>query len=261
MKKSPTRSIVFITGAFIGSNCWDEWRRLFERRGYSCTVPAWPNKAAQAELLRNEHPDSAIASNRLQAIVDYFARLSSEGREQPILIGHSLGGLIVQLLLQRGIGAAGVALHSFPPPRTVVSQLFLSRPIWSAMGFFSAAQKTYMIPFLTWKRVLANGLSCEEQKESFYSYAIPESKLIIRDLFTPAARPDFKKYHPPLLLISGSCDRLVPAAWILDNYWRYSDGNSITDYKNFKGQNHLPFENRAFQEESDFVYYWLRGIL
>src|SRR5688572_23641949 len=115
MENNLAKSVVFITGTFFGNNCWDEWQTYFEGKGYRCIAPAWPYKNASPEELRNGHPDSAIALNRLGGLTDYFADIVNALLEKPIMIGHSLGGLIVQLLLQRECAAAGVAIHSFPP--------------------------------------------------------------------------------------------------------------------------------------------------
>src|SRR5258706_10646059 len=110
-----SKSVLFITGAFVGNNCWDEWRIYFESKGYTTLAPPWPHKDATPEGLRNSHPNPAIASNRLPALVAHYALIVKALPEKPILIGHSIGGLIVQLLLQQGSGRAGVAIHSVPP--------------------------------------------------------------------------------------------------------------------------------------------------
>src|SRR5687768_10649066 len=117
MTKIEDKSIVFIAGTFIANNCWDEWKLYFEDNGYVCIAPPWPNKEHAPEVLRNRHPDPSIASIDLEILVDYYAEVVKQFSVQPILIGHSLGGLIVQLLLQRGLGIAGIAIHSFPPNR------------------------------------------------------------------------------------------------------------------------------------------------
>lgn len=261
MRNVATRSVVFVTGAFIGNNCWDQWQALFERRGYNCLAPAWPNKTGSAQELRNRQPNSAIAANRLDPLTDYFASIANGLPEEPILIGHSLGGLIVQLLLQRGIGVAGVAIHPFPPCSVSATHLLFLTSLWPAIGLFTATQKAYMVSFLKWKRHICNGLHCDKQKELFYSLAIPESKLIIRDVFQSKAHIDFDKSHPPLLLTSGGYDKMVPSSIAAGNYKQYKRSHSITDYKNFQEHNHLPFEHRAFEEEADFVLYWLQGVI
>ena len=65
-----------------------------------------------------------------------------------------------------------------------------------------------MMPFIKWKYTIANGMDCEQQKELFYKYAIPESKLIIRDAFKCRTKIDFKKPHAPLLFLAGADDKI-----------------------------------------------------
>src|SRR6185295_1934216 len=108
MPNTLPKSILFITGTFISNDCWNEWKFFFESKGYVCIAPAWPHKEASPEELRNRPSDDAIALNRLDTLTDYFAAIVNALPEQPIMIGHSLGGLVVQLLLQRRLGAAGV---------------------------------------------------------------------------------------------------------------------------------------------------------
>ena len=260
MTKPLPKSVVFITGTFLGNNCWDDWKLYFESKGYKCMAPGWPYKDTAPEELRNRHPDAAIASNRLEALTDYFAAIISALPEKPIMMGHSLGGLIVQLLLQRGLGAAGVAIHSFPPPGVSTFKFSFLRGWWDAMGPFTSGRSSYQMPFKKWKNVIANGMTCEQQKQLYYKYAIPESKLIIRDAFRCAAKVNFKNPHAPLLFTSGTQDRMIPAAINYSNYRNYEMSHSITDYKEFKGHNHLVFDKPAWGEEADFILYWMHGI-
>jgi pimeloyl-ACP methyl ester carboxylesterase len=254
------KSIVFITGAFIGNNCWDEWISYFESKGYHCIAPAWPYKNAQPEALRNRHPDAGIASNRLADLTDYFAAIVLASPEQPILIGHSVGGLVLQVLLNRGLGAAGVAIHSFPPHGVCTYRFSFIESIWETMSFFTSARKTYMVSFQKWKYAFANGMPYELQKELFYKYATPESKLVVRDAFEWVAKINFQKPHAPLLFISGSKDRMVPALLNFCNYEAYPTGVSITVYKSFKGHNHLVFGHPAWIEDAAYILDWLRGM-
>ncbi len=176
------------------------------------------------------------------------------------MIGHSLGGLIVQLLLQRQCGTAGIAIHSFPPKGVTKSNFSFLKAVLAAMGLVTSPQKTYMMSFRKWKQTVANSMTCEQQKESFYKYAIPESKLVIRDSFRSVAKINFENQHAPLLFTSGGRDRIVPASVNYGNYNKYKLSKSITDYKDFKNHNHLIFDKPWFKEEADFILYWLEGI-
>ena len=260
MTDTPPKSVVFITGTFISNDCWDEWIVYFESEGYKCIAPAWPYKNASSEELRNRPADDPIASNTITSLTDHFATIIIGLPERPILVGHSLGGLIVQLLLQRDLGVAGVAVHPFPPQGISKFPFSFLKAIWETLVLFTSGQKTYLISFRKWKYAIANGLSWEQQKELYYRYAIPESKKIIRDMYKCVTNVDFKKVHVPLLFTSGGSDRLVPASLNYRNYKKYAAGDSITDYREFKDHNHLVFGQPAWKTEADFILYWLRGL-
>jgi pimeloyl-ACP methyl ester carboxylesterase len=253
----PASSIVFITGTFLSNNCWDEWRSYFETKGYKCFGPPWPNKDATPEELRNRSTDDAIALNTITSLSEHFAAIVNSLPEKPILIGHSLGGIVVQLLLQRQLGVAGVVIHSYPPQGALRFRLSFLKVIWQTMMLFSTSRQTYMMPFLKWKYIMANGMDSELQKQLFYKYAIPESKRIMRDLFTCRTKIDFKKIDTPVLFLAGSEDKLIRATINYNNYKKYESNESVTDYKNFKGRNHLFFEHPKWKEEADFILYWL----
>jgi pimeloyl-ACP methyl ester carboxylesterase len=260
MTKPLPRSILFITGTFLSHNCWDEWKLYFESKGYKCLAPAWPYKNASTEDLRNWDSGSAIALNGLAALTDHFAAIVKNLPEKPIIIGHSLGGLIVQLLLQRGLGTAGVAIHSFPPRGLGAFRFSFLKTWWETMGFFTSTQKTYLMPFKKWKYAVANEMTDEQQRQLYYQYVLPESKQIIRDAFKRMAKINFSNPHAPLLLTSGSQDKIIPSSLNYYNYLKYKTGKSITDYKDFKDRNHLVFGHPAWTEDADFILYWLQGL-
>ena len=257
MANTLPKSVVFIAGEFVGNNCWDEWKIYFESKGYNCIASPWPHKDASPEELRNRHPDAAIASNRLATLTNHYASIVKALPEKPILIGHSLGGLIVQLLLQRGLGSAGVAIHSFPPQGVFKFHFTFLKNGWGAFGFFTSAKKSYMMSFRKWKYAFTNGMSCKEQKQSYYKYAVPESKQVLRDILTSIAKINFENPHAPLLFISGSDDNMIPASLNYSNYKKYRKSNSITEYKEFKGRNHFVLNQVTWMEDADFILQWL----
>ena len=254
------KSIVFITGAFISSNCWDEWKNYFEGKGYKCIAPAWPGKDASAEELRNRPATDPIAFNTLTSLIDHFSGIINALPEKPILIGHSIGGLIVQLLLQKELGLAGVAIHSFPPKGINRFWLSFLKAIWEGMVLFSSSKQTYLMSFNKWRYTLANGMDYEQQKELYYLYLIPESKRVIREAFNCVATIDFNKPHPPLMLTSGGNDKLIPASLNYSNYKRYAIDNSVSDYVEFKTHTHLVFGVPSWKDEADVVFHWLQGL-
>src|SRR5690348_6359259 len=116
MKTITSKTIVFVTGAFVTHHGWDHWKTYFESFGYKTVAPPWPFKdAAPAELRSRQPNDVDLATLTLSEVVDHYANIVKSQAEKPIVIGHSLGGLMTQIIVNRGLTAAGVAIHPVPP--------------------------------------------------------------------------------------------------------------------------------------------------
>lgn len=259
MSKTKSKTILFITGAFVSNSCWDEWKIFFEGHGYNTHAPAWLYKDAPAEILRSRHPDSQVASIRLADLISHFENIIKTLPEKPIIIGHSIGGLLAQLFVQKGLAIAAVAIHSVPPQGVFTFKPSFFIAGWGPLGFFTPANKTFMMSFKQWQYGFTNGMS-EEWQEQAYCLAIPESKLVVRDTITSAAKVDFIKPHAPLLFISGSTDHTIPASLNYSNYKKYTDPNSVTDYKEFAGRNHFVLGQPGWQEPATYILEWLDNL-
>lgn len=241
MKQINSNTVVFVTGAFVNSSSWKEWQDYFEARGYKTVAPAWPYKNGSSDELRKRQPnDTDLAGLHFSALVDHYANIIKSLPEKPIIIGHSLGGLITQILINRGLGAAGIAIHSVPPKGVFPYEFSFFKAGWKVFGLFTSIKKTYLMSLSDWQYAFTNTMSLEEQKASYEAYTIPESKTVARDGLSNAAKVDFDKPHVPLLMTSGDIDTIIPASLNLRNFKRYNQNNgSVTEYKEFKGRNHF----------------------
>ena len=255
MKTINSKTIVFVTGAFVTHHGWDKWKDYFEAQGYTTYAPAWPQKEGNPDELRKKHPndDRKLADLRYIEVVDHYANFIKALPEQPIIIGHSLGGLTVQLLLQRGLAAAAVAIHSVPPQGVFSLEFSFYKSLWNPLGIFSSTKKTYLMSFPDWQYSFTNGMSYDEQKKAYIENTIPESRLALRDPLSSVGKIDFKKPHNPLLFISGSTDHIMPAPLNYRNFKSYKDKNSVTQYKEFEGHNHFVLGLPSWREEADFI--------
>lgn len=256
MKKIQSKTIVFITGAYVSHACWNDWRTYFEEKGYKTIAPPWLGKDADTVTLRNRHPDKALAAVSLSQVLDNYADIVKKLPEKPILIGHSFGGFISQVLLNRGLAAACIAIHAVPPQGVVPYELNFLRSNLTSLGFFTSINKTYLMPFKKWQFSFTNGLPFEVQKNSYYDLVIPESKRAIRGALTSTAHVDFKKEHEPLLILAGSKDNCIPAHLCKRVYKSYKSKNSVTEFV-VKDRNHFVLGLPTWKEDADYINNWI----
>jgi alpha-beta hydrolase superfamily lysophospholipase len=103
-------------------------------------------------------------------------------------------------------------------------------------------------------------MDCATQKELYYQHAIPESKLIVRDTLSNAAKINFENPHAPLLITSGTADHSIPASLNYANFKKYRRSNSVTEYKEFTGRNHFVLAQPTWKEDADFILNWIKKL-
>jgi len=253
-----SKTILFITGAFVTHKVWDAWITWFTANGYTCIAPPWPHKNDTAAQLRNRQPnDTDLAGLRLSDLIAHYEAIAAGLPEKPIAIGHSLGGLIAQILVNRDLVNSGVAIHSVPPKGVFSFEWQFLKSIWGPLGYLSSTKKTHLMTLKEWQYAFTNDMDPQEQTLSYETYCIPESKLVTRDALSDAARVDFNKLHAPLLFITGTNDHITPNSLNYENYIKYNKDHSITDYKEFKGRNHFVLNQPTWQEEAEYILSWL----
>lgn len=261
MSSLQTKNIVFVTGAFVANTCWDEWRNFFEKKGYNTVAPAWPFKDGTAQELRARQPnDTKLALLTLSEVIDSYAKVAQSFPEKPIIIGHSLGGMMTQVLINRDLGAAGVAIHSVPTLGVFPYEFSFLKAGWRSLGLFTSLRKTYLMSFKTWQYAFVNDMPLAEQKVAWEQLTIPESKTVARGGLTKAAKVDYNKPHAPLLLTSGSKDNIIPAHLNRRNFNRYKKNGSILEYKEFEGRNHFVLGQPGWEGDAEYVYQWLNKL-
>lgn len=258
LSKIDSKTVVFVTGAFVTHLGWEPWKKYFEEKGYKTYNPSWPGKEGTPQELRAMQPhNQKLADLTLAELVDHYANFIKQLPEKPIIIGHSLGGLVTQILLNRGLGAAAIAIHPVAPQGIVPYEPSFLKAGWKALGFFTSLKKTYLMSFKDWQYAFVNGMSLEDQKAAYEANTIPESKRVTRGGLTSAAAVDFKKPHEPLLIISGSTDNIIPAHLNRRNFNAYKTPGSVTEYKEFPGKNHYVVGLPTWKEEANYILDWI----
>ncbi len=259
MKDSTPKTIVFVTGAFVHNSCWDDWKTYFENHGYTTIAPPWPFKEAEsAAALRARQPyDTDLAALTLAQLIDHYAAIVQRLPEKPIIIGHSLGGLITQVLVNRGLAAAAVAIHSVPTQGVFPYEFSFLKAGWKSLGLFTSLDDTYLMSFEDWQYAFVNGMPLEVQQAAYDKYTIPESKIVVRGGLTDAAHVGYAKPHAPLLFTAGSLDNIIPAHLNRRNFEHYPQSDSVLEYKEFEGRNHFVLGQPTWQEDADYILAWL----
>lgn len=256
-RAQPSRTVLLVHGMFVTPRCWDPWVPYLESRGYRVLRPAWPGHEAPPAQARAAHPDPELAALDLEGVVAHYRRIIEELDEPPILIGHSMGGLVVQILLSEGYGAAGVAIDAAPPKGVfTLSFAFLKSNGRVLRGDLddpldiTPEQFGYMF---------TNTYPPERQREIWEAHARPESRRVGRGATTDAARIDFRRSRAPLLLLGGERDHTIPPVIGRKTWRRYRKAPAITEYREIAGADHWLIGGDLWQQVADVSLEWVES--
>ncbi|MEO0563030.1 MAG: alpha/beta fold hydrolase [Chloroflexota bacterium] len=253
----PTKTVVFVHGLFMSCNSWQHWVTYFERQGYSAQAIAWPGRDKSVKQLLAEHPNPEVGQQTFAAMIEHHEQVIRSLDEPPIIIGHSLGGLVTQLMLNRGLGAAGIAIDSAPPKGVISTEWSFIKSAWPLVNPFNPASRPYLMPFEGFQYAFANGMPLDEQKRA-YEQVVPESIRLARGSLTADAAIDFKRQHTPLLMIAGEIDHIIPASLVRKNAKRYEASKpSVTEIHEFAGRNHALVGAKGWEEIADYSLAWI----
>jgi pimeloyl-ACP methyl ester carboxylesterase len=177
--------------------------------------------------------------------------------EKPALIGHSMGGLVTQLLLQRDLALAGVAIDPAPPMGVFTLAFSFLKANFPVINPLVPVTQPAMMSFEQFQYAFVNTLPLAEQRRAYDRYVVPESRGVPTQSLTSVGRVDFKKPHPPLLIIAGEKDHIVPASLNKTNYIKYKASPSLTDFKEFPGRDHFGIGEKGWEELADYSLAWL----
>ena len=237
--------IVLIHGMWMTPLSWEHWITRYSDRGHHVIAPAWPGLDAEPEQLRRD--PAPLRGLGIATIVDNYDKIIRGLDRPPIIIGHSFGGLFAQLLLNRGLGAAGVALGTGAPKGVLKLPLSTIRAAWPALGNPANLKKETPLTFKQFHWCFTNSLSEEDAKAVYDRYYIPGSARPFFQAglanFNPNAvtKIDYKNpARPPLLLLTGEEDRISPPSVNRANLKKQQQASSPTEYKGYPGRCHFP---------------------
>jgi pimeloyl-ACP methyl ester carboxylesterase len=268
MTEAATDTVVLIHGLWMTPLSWEHWVTRYQEAGYRVVTPGYPGiEPGEAGVAAIRNDPSILAGLGVQQIVDHLSDVISGLDTLPIIMGHSFGGGFVQLLVDRGLGSAGVSLDgagckgvlSLPPSQLKVALPVLKNPANRKRGI--------PITLKQWHYGFANNLTVEEAEPFYERYAIPVSGRMVFEAglanFTPHSPMtiDYKKPgRAPLLFISGGNDHAVPAAVQRESYRKHAkNAGSTTAYKLFEGRDHFTCGEDGWEAVADFALNWAQN--
>jgi non-heme chloroperoxidase len=259
--------VVFIHGLWLLPSSWDRWATVFEEAGFTALTPGWPDDPETVEEA-NEHPE-VFAKKTVGQVADHFDEIVSKLDQKPVVIGHSFGGLLTQILAGRGRSAVAVAID--PAPFQGVLPLPFSSLKSASPVLRNPANRNRAVP-LTYEQFrygFANAVSEDEAKELYDTYAVPAAGAPLFQAatanFNPWTEVKVDTKNPergPLLIISGEKDHTVP--WAIANAsFKHQNHNesSVTEIVEIKGRGHALTIDSGWREVADTALAFVKRFI
>lgn len=226
--------------------------------GYNVLTPSYPGHDGKPfDLRASIHPD--LVNMGFEDAVKAMVKVIDSLPEKPIVVGHSMGGLIVQKLVEMDKVAAGISIDG-AAPKNVMAPLSTLKIVWPALNLFKGKS-----PFTGSKdwyhKAFFNTFSKEESDKLYEEFAVPESRKIVRESALKSfAKINFKKPHQPLLFIAGEKDAIFSPAFTKKIADKYKDKNSVVACKVFENRTHFICGQQNWREVAEYIENWISAI-
>jgi pimeloyl-ACP methyl ester carboxylesterase len=267
--------VIFIHGLWLHPLSWARWAQVFEAAGYRAMAPGWPGVPDTVEAAR-ANPGS-IAGHGIADVTSHYAKIIEGLPAKPILIGHSLGGMIAEKLLGQDLAAAAVTIDA----ARITGALPLPLPsLWSALPAFRSPAGRHRAVSLTagqFRDSFGSAVDADESDVLHRRWSIPAPG---RPLFE-AADPGFALHSParaaapgaphpparaaatignggPLLLIMGGQDRSVPETVTRSALTQYRRSHPGDDLMEFPDRGHSLTIDHGWRAVAGACLDWLR---
>ena len=251
------KTIMFVHGAWVTKACWENFTAFFEARGYTCLAPAWPYLDKPVRELQ-AGPDPRLAEVKIVDLVNHFEAEIRQLPEPPILIGHSFGGLIVQLLLDRGLGSKGVSIDPGPPRGVLPTPTALASALPILLSW-QGWKRVLRMSFGSFAKTFANALPADQLRSVYEARIVPTpGRIYFQAALGIGNAVNFKNpRRAPLLLTAGDQDRTAPAAMVHANYLKHRQSPAPVDFIVFPGHSHWLIAEPGWEDVAAKIAEWL----
>jgi pimeloyl-ACP methyl ester carboxylesterase len=255
-----TSPIVLIHGLWLTSRSWEGWKDRFEQRGHEVLTPPWPRMEREVEALRRD--PSVMNGLGVTEVVDHYERIIRSLDTPPVIMGHSFGGLITEMLLDRGLGAAAATLSPAPVKGVLGLPPALLRTVFPALRNPANRKRTYPLTPKQFHRGFTNTMNDADAGAAYERYYVPAPGRVIFQAGFANLNPhavtkvDFHKDdRPPLLVMGNDQDQTIPASVSREAAKRLGKSKAVVEYKEFAGRPHFPTAP-GWEAVADYALDW-----
>ncbi len=255
-----SNTIVLIHGAWMTAASWGNFRQQLEAAGYTVHTPTWPFLEGRSAADLRANPPAGLGRLSPAAIADHVAKFIETLPEKPILVGHSMGGLVTQILLDRGYGVAGVALDPGPIAGVIpdLKSLLAALPV---VARWNAWNRTYTLSKEQFDQGFANTAPAALRDQAYEQYMVPTSGRLFAQVASGLGTGvKVRRRTQPLLVTAAEFDKTVTPELSRRIYNKQKKAPGRTDFVEFPGLSHFLMTEPGHEKVAEYVVNWLKSL-
>jgi non-heme chloroperoxidase len=258
--------VVFVHGLWLLPSSWDRWATLFEEAGFTALTPGWPDDP-ETVAEANAHPE-VMANKTVGQVADHFSEIVRKLAQRPVVVGHSFGGLLAQILAGRGQSVATVAIDPAPFRGVLPLPFSALKSAWPVLGNPANRKRAIPLTYEQFRFGFANAVPEAEAQELYKTFAVPASGAPLFQAaaanLNPWTEVKVDTENPergPLLIISGQKDHTVP--WSITNatFKQQQKNTSVTEITEIPNRGHALTIDSGWREVADTALKFIRRFI
>jgi len=263
---SGLRPVVFVHGLWLLPNSWDRWAALFEEAGFAAITAAWPDDPDTVDEA-NAHPE-VFANKTVGQVADHVERVIRSLLIKPALVGHSFGGLLVQILAGRGLSAATVAIDPAPFQGVLPLPVSALKSAFPVLGNPANIHRAVPLTFEQFRYAFANAVGDSEARDLYDKFAVPAPGAPLFQAATANLNPwsEVKvdrenRDRGPLLIVSGEKDHTVPWAIANSEFHLQKKNRGVTEIVEMPNRGHALTIDSGWREVADAALAFIKRFV